>query len=72
MKLKVSKGELIISNGLEMADDYLPRGGEQPPPLALVRVKKLLDKELDFLAQKIGQLSYGSILYVVLAIIKHC
>ena len=31
LKLKVSKGELIISNGLEMADDYLPGGWEQPP-----------------------------------------
>ena len=30
LKLKVSKGELIISNGLEMADDYLP-GWKQPP-----------------------------------------
>ena len=26
MKLKVSKGELIISNGLEMEDDYLHGG----------------------------------------------
>ena len=37
MKLKVSKGELIISNGLEMADDYLPGGVGATPP-ALVRV----------------------------------
>ena len=38
LKLKVSKGELIISNGLEMADDYLPGGVGATPP-ALVRVK---------------------------------
>ena len=41
MKLKVSKGELIISNGLEMADDYLPGGVGATPP-ALVRVKVLV------------------------------
>ena len=38
MKLKVSKGELIISKGLEMADDYL-LGGVAATPLALIRVK---------------------------------
>ena len=30
LKLKVSKGELIISNGLEMADDYLLGGAPTP------------------------------------------
>ena len=40
LKLKVSKGELIISNGLEMADDYLPGGVGATPP-ALVRVNKV-------------------------------
>ena len=43
MKLKVSKGELIISNSLEMADDYLPGGVGATPPPALVRVKILLN-----------------------------
>ena len=38
LKLKVTKGELIISNGLEMADDYLPGGVGATPP-ALVRAK---------------------------------
>ena len=36
LKLKVTKGELIISNGLEMADAYLPGGwgggGVATPP----------------------------------------
>ena len=40
LKLKVTKGELIILNGLEMADAYLPGGWLQPPsPPALVRVE---------------------------------
>ena len=39
LKLKVTKGELIISNGLEMADAYLLGGVAAPPPPALVRVK---------------------------------
>ena len=39
MKLKVTKGELIISNGLEMVDDYLPGGA---PPLPLVGLKTQL------------------------------
>ena len=42
MKLKVTKGELIISNGLEMADDYL-LGGIPEPPLVLLG---LMDLEL--------------------------
>ena len=37
LKLKVTKGELIILNGLEMADAYLPGGWLQPPsPLPLL------------------------------------
>ena len=32
LKLKVTKGELIISNGLEMADDYLPGEVGATPP----------------------------------------
>ena len=32
LKLKVTKGELIIFNGLEMADDYLLGGGSRSPP----------------------------------------
>ena len=41
MKLKVSKGELIISNGLEMGDDYLPGGVGATPPLPLLGLKYL-------------------------------
>ena len=41
LKLKVTKGELIISNGLEMADDYLPGGWEQPSPQPLLGLKEL-------------------------------
>ena len=41
LKLKVTKGELIISNGLEMADDYLLGGGLPEPPPGPVRVKKV-------------------------------
>ena len=40
LKLKLSKGELIISNSLEMADTYLLGGGRQPP-LPLIRVNIL-------------------------------
>ena len=36
LKLKVTKGELIISKSLKMADDYLLGGGPGAPP---VRVK---------------------------------
>ena len=36
MKLKVTKGELIISNGLEMADAYLLGGVAAPPPPPLL------------------------------------
>ena len=40
LKLKVTKGELIISNGLEMADDYLLGGGAPGAPSpGPVRVK---------------------------------
>ena len=39
LKLEVTKGELIISNGLEMVDDYLPGGA---PPLPLVGLKTQL------------------------------
>ena len=38
MKLKVTKGELIISNHLEMADGYIQWWLPVPPP-SLVRVK---------------------------------
>ena len=31
LKLKVTKGELIISNDLEMAEDYLLGGGSRGP-----------------------------------------
>ena len=50
LKLKVSKGELIISNNLEMVDDYLPGGVGAPLPPGLVRVKKALeyDSQLSF------------------------
>ena len=39
LKLKVTKGELIISNHVEMADRYLLGGGLEEPPPTLVRVK---------------------------------
>ena len=46
LKLKVTKGELIISNGLEMADAYLPEGvGATPPPppplLGLIKLSQI-------------------------------
>ena len=46
MKLKVTKGELIISNGVEMADAYLLGGVAATPPPALVRVKRLRPMEV--------------------------
>ena len=33
MKLKVTKGQLISSDRLEMADEYLQGGPKAPPPL---------------------------------------
>ena len=39
LKLKVTKGELIISNGLEMADDYLLGGAPGAPPPVLLGLK---------------------------------
>ena len=54
MKLKVTKGELIISNGLEMADDYLPGGVGATPP-ALVRVKPLFFHQNKSLGIKWGE-----------------
>ena len=39
MRLKLIKGELIISNGLEMADAYLLGGLAATPSPALDRVK---------------------------------
>ena len=37
LKLKVTKGELIISNHLEMPDRCLPRGAPRAPPPAGIR-----------------------------------
>ena len=42
LKLKVTKGELIISNHVEMADRYLLGGGARGAPPTLVRVKILV------------------------------
>ena len=41
LKLKVTKGELIISNGLEMADAYLPGGVGATPPPPLLGLNKI-------------------------------
>ena len=41
LKLKVTKGELIISNGLEMADDYLLGGAPGAPPPVLLGLSDL-------------------------------
>ena len=38
LKLKVTKGELVISNRVEMADRYLLGGGPKEPPPTLTRV----------------------------------
>ena len=52
LKLKVTKGELIISNGLEMPDDYLPGGGGATPPLPLLGLRnKEVIEILNFLNQ---------------------
>ena len=45
LKIKVTKGELIISNGLEMADDYLPGGMGATPPLPLLGLNKHINKK---------------------------
>ena len=42
LKIKVTKGELIISNHVEMADQYLLGGARGAPPPALIRVKKCI------------------------------
>ena len=49
MKLKVSKGELIISNGLEMADNYLPGGWAHPPPLFRVNMYIVLAFDTNYI-----------------------
>ena len=44
MKLKVTKGKLVISNRVEMADRYLLGGGLEEPPPTLTRVNKKSEK----------------------------
>ena len=55
LKLKVTKGELIISNGLEMADAYLLGGVAAIPPPALVRVKSIAILLTSKLHSKVNQ-----------------
>ena len=47
LKIKVTKGELIISNHVEMADQYLLGGARGAPPPALIRVNRPYLRETD-------------------------
>ena len=73
LKSKVTKGELVISNGVEMADRYVLGGLEEPPPhwLGLNFIhpaiwitnsmkKKDQQKNMDFL-HKLGLQFWGCI-----------